>query len=227
VADSYDASPVSYDFSLSTPQTVQDTLPGLGVELQGSLAVAGERHDYTFTATIGQRLYFDALALGSNLNVTLIGPSGHSVGSSYLYGGDFGPVTLAENGTYRLEVSGSGSATGSYDFRLLDVAAQPALSPNVTVSGSVSPGSAAVLYQIAATANEALSLNFDSTGTSSDLVWTLYGPDNQTVQFSYQGSQDITLPGDGIYLLALTGSTSSSSHYQLQDELVDAVFSGK
>src|SRR5262249_49678226 len=124
---------------------------------------------------------------------------------------DAGPFTLTEAGTYTLRISGSGAATGAYSFRLLDVAAQPALSLNAPVTGTLGPGTRTDLYRLSGTAGQRLYFTWQG-GTDYYGSYTLYGPGNQQIGSTYFGNLlDVTLPLDGPYALALAGGNGSAT----------------
>src|SRR5205807_2002376 len=64
-------SAVAYSFQITTPSLVSEPLT-LNTTISDSVPDVGGRHIYTFDATIGQTIYFDAIA-GS---AKLISPSG-------------------------------------------------------------------------------------------------------------------------------------------------------
>src|SRR5260370_5015629 len=53
---------------------------------------------------------------------------------------------------FRSRVQGNGSTTGSYNFRLSDLASATSITPGTVVSGTLSPGTATNLYKFNANA---------------------------------------------------------------------------
>src|SRR5678815_228548 len=77
----------------------------LGTTYGGTIAAAGQTNLYTFNATAGQRLFFDALDVDTiALNVMLLSPGGavlYQRNDDY----DAGPWVLAEAGVYSLVIN--------------------------------------------------------------------------------------------------------------------------
>src|SRR5688572_25922448 len=100
----------------------QGILLTLGDTNNGTISLPGQEDRFTFTGTAGQRLHFDRLGLdGEAINASMTSPSGISVfslGSAT----DHGPFYLTEAGMYTVLLDGAIDATGSYSFRLFDVA---------------------------------------------------------------------------------------------------------
>jgi uncharacterized membrane protein len=206
---------VSYSFQTLQPSTNTSTYT-LGTTQSGNIAF-GQIDNYTFTGSVGQRLYFDGLEGSSNLNVTLTSPSGVNAGINYYVGYDDGPITLSESGTYTLSVSsnnGTGNSTGAYSFRLLDVSSAFSLGFGTTTSGTLNGGPSGVgtstnLDSFTAAAGQRL---YFQHLTGSNANYYLYGPTGQQLAGSYIGSDfAATLPTSGIYLLALQGYYYNSS----------------
>src|SRR5205823_12282497 len=123
----------------------------------GTIAAAGQADNYTFTGAAGQRLFFDGLSGPSyyTLRAVLTGPSGEVVGvNQYSVYDDSAPFTLTEAGTYTLTVTGDTTGTGTYSYRLLDLAAAPTLALNATTSATLNPGAGTDLYSFAGSAGE-------------------------------------------------------------------------
>jgi hypothetical protein len=171
---------------------------------------------YRFTGSVGQRLFYDGLSDTSfgNVTATLVGPGGVQQFFSTSASADRGPLTLTETGTYYLIESNNLTSTPTYSFRMLDVAAQSTLSLNTTVSGSLNPGTSAVIYRYTGTAGQRLYFNWLS-GTGSN--WALYGPTNQLISSVFSGNDfQVTLPADGPYTLVLAGYSSTATAYSFK-----------
>src|SRR6266404_5055270 len=94
----------------------------------GTISLPGQEDRFTFTGTAGQRLYYDALDYDFDaINVQLISPSGAIPFVNGNSDSDVGLFTLTESGTYTLLQKASGDYTNDYSFRLLDLAAAPAI----------------------------------------------------------------------------------------------------
>ena len=202
--------PINYNFQVITPETVTTELT-LGEKVSSNISEAGEEDIYTFSGTAGQSLYYDGISGDSAIDTRLISPSGEQVFSFFTNtSSDRQPVTLLETGTYQLIVDGSGNTTGDYNFQLLDLANATELTFDTTISGSLEPGQETVLYKFNGTANQKLFL--DDKGSQSGGSYILYGPGNQFVtSASFTSDREITLPGNGTYILAVQGSSNEET----------------
>ncbi|MEK7674455.1 MAG: hypothetical protein AAB676_01305, partial [Verrucomicrobiota bacterium] len=161
--------PVPVTFQVVTAPTVTTPLT-LGAAVNGTIAEPGEQHHFTFTGIPGQRLYYDAHDGDfDQINVRLYAPSGGNVHINQNSDSDWGPFTLAEAGTYTLIISGSGSWTGDYSFRMLNVADQTALAFDSLISASLNPGRSTRLYPFTGTVGQRL--YFDGQGSDSEGDW--------------------------------------------------------
>ena len=110
-----------YSFRVVTP-TTSSTAMTLGSVVDGTIEEPGEVDEYTFTGTAGQRIAIDLLNnLGYNIRMFLYDALGNQLYDSY-YSNDLHSLTLVRSGQYRLVVDGSGSSTGVYSFRVVDLA---------------------------------------------------------------------------------------------------------
>ncbi|MHC5111372.1 MAG: Ig-like domain-containing protein [Planctomycetota bacterium] len=105
---------ISYSFRISTPEI--DSAPVTpGAETAGAIEEPGEIDEWTFDAATGQQVSFDLLDVVGNdlvlIDVTLLAPDGSEVTDSVTItpqdNADFGPVTLDQDGTYRLRIESS------------------------------------------------------------------------------------------------------------------------
>src|SRR5262249_11327831 len=122
----------------------------LGSLVSGKVNVAGETERYAFTLAAPARLYLDRLT-GRNPHFTwpLAGPAGTAVNAqSFLYSDWYSsnPVLSLPAGSYTLAVRSSADTTGSYQFRLSDLATAAAITPGTPVSGTLNPADATNLY---------------------------------------------------------------------------------
>src|SRR5271157_5313779 len=190
----------------------------LGTPVSGpsaTIANPGDEATYTFTVSPGQRIYFDALgSYIANLNAVLTDPYVNTIfnhNASY----DEGSYTLTYLGTYTLTVysSGTSRATGNYAFEVLDESAQT-LTPTATpapVSGTLSPGTQASIYQITGTAGQTITLNSVSFSSTSG-TWYLVDPNNRTVASAgFTHSFSATLALSGPYALIVQGNDTTDS----------------
>ncbi|MCC3595807.1 MULTISPECIES: putative Ig domain-containing protein [unclassified Microcoleus] len=218
--------PANYSFKVATPPVPTPTALSLGTTVSGTIGEAGERKEYTFAGTPGQRVYFDSQgASNNNIQFKLVSPSGAEFGNNTWNAAnpgaywnpantDLPPTTLTESGTYRLIVDGSDSATGTYTFRLQDVAAATPLPVATPTPSRLEPGNETELYKFTGTAGQRL--NFDAAVPfGSSASWVVYGPNNQVVpQTGVSGSDfNLMLPANGEYVLAVRGNSPTPVDY--------------
>src|SRR5678815_12329 len=183
----------------------------LGSTISGTIGEPGEEDAFTFTGTLGQRLYYDALDTTFDpIQVRLVGPSGAIV---YLNGNsdtDVGPFSLVEAGQYTLSITGSGSTVGAYSFRLDDLAAAAPLNLGGAIGGDLSPRSEADLYQFNGKLGQRL--HFTSVSASaSQANWRLVGPADQTLVSRNITADlgDVVLPATGVYVVFIEGAVDN------------------
>jgi large repetitive protein len=193
------------------------TVLTVGTTVTGEIALPGERDSYTFTATAGQQLYYDALDSDfDGINVQLLGPGGNSLFSQNS-DSNRQPFFLSEPGTYRLIFDGSGATTGNYSFRLLDTAAAGTLTLDTTIDGALNPAVETDLYRFTGTAGQRLYFDALSTVDTFNNSWRLYGVNGQSINSATLGNDfEVTLASDGTYLLAIEGGDTSVRTYRFQ-----------
>ena len=211
------STPVNYNFRVVTPDDVPFALT-LGTNSTATIAEPGERHVYTFNATAGQRLFYDAIVdTPESITFSFLDPNGVNViGFSASVDSDRGPITLDQTGTYQVIVQGSGDATGAYGFRLSDItdpATAPILTPNTPQTGELSEsGLETDFYTITGNAGDRFFFNPITASSSSPDV-RVYGPNNVLLAqtFSLTSGFQFDLPSDGAYLVAIVGSNDSGA----------------
>ncbi|WP_094583979.1 Calx-beta domain-containing protein [Synechococcus sp. BO 8801] len=216
--DGASATNVNYSFSLVTP-TTSTTALSLNSPVSSSLAEIGERDIYTFTGSVGQRLYYDALTndTSKSFPVRLIDPTGDIVFLNQQHYADSNtPFTLTEAGTYQLLVESTANFSldsGAYSFQLLDVAAATALNFDTVTNGTLSPGQDTDLYRFTGTAGQRLVFDSLTPGFPS-AAWRLFGPTNQSlVNQNLTTDLELNLTADGTYILAIDGASATSVNY--------------
>ncbi|KYC37632.1 hypothetical protein WA1_39915 [Scytonema hofmannii PCC 7110] len=184
-----------YKLRIVTPEFVTTPLT-LNQKVNGNISKLGENDTYTFSGTVSQQLYFDALNTNDpNFTVRLYTPSGLELYNGSIqndrgpdtvinYFGIFPGFTLTETGTYRLVVDGNREATGDYNFRVLNYsdAFELTFENNATQLTTGSFGSdrkETDIYRFSGTQGQ--SIYIDNIGGSYDDYWTLYGPGGQVV----------------------------------------------
>jgi RHS repeat-associated protein len=201
---------VDYSFQILAPATTTTPL-SLGATIQGNLAQPGASASYTFLGRVGQRIVYDALQASTpGLNAELTSPSGLDL---YIANAanEPSPFTLAEAGTYTLTILGSGNSTGTFAFRLLDVASATPLVLAAPTSGTLSPGLSDAVYSVSGTAGQRLSFQSQSLPGASG-TWVLYGPENQFIAQGPALASTFTanLPTAGAYVLVIAGSSATA-----------------
>jgi hypothetical protein len=207
------ATPQSHAFQVVTPTTTTNSL-SLGATVSATISEPGERDYYAFNGTVGQRLVYDALQSDPDqIYLYLITPAGALVPQLNFANSDtdVAPFTLTENGTYTLLVFGNADATGDYSFRLLDVAALPAVPLDTPTTNPVAAYET-VLYRFEGTAGQRLFFDALSTGVSG--YWYLYGPNDETVlPGDPNGNYDVTLAASGRYVLAMFSIAATAQRH--------------
>ena len=203
--------------SFAVYDNVDPTSPmSLGVPVTGTIANPGDEANYTFTGAAGQTLYFSGLDSTQIAYAQLLDPTGQDIFSSPT-DQSAGHFTLTDDGTYTLAITGTGSATGAFNFELEDDSLAPSLALEADTgtlqSGAISTGLSTSLYQISGTSGEAIYFQAQAeSGGSSDLQWTLWEPGGNSIGGNSAWSGfSATLPFAGTYLLAVTGTNPSNT----------------
>ena len=198
VLSASDADWIPFSFRVLAPNTTTNAYT-IGATVSGSLDVPGEEDWFSFTATVGQRLYYDALdGDGDPITATLIDPNSDVAFINGNADTDVGPFTLTQTGTYWLRFKGTGDYTNNYSFRILNANAASVLALDTPVTNFITAPFGAVLYQLPLMAN--LRLFFDDLGASDGCAThTVYDPQNQ-------GIVSTGLGGDMRFTPAQTGT---------------------
>jgi RHS repeat-associated protein len=207
----------NYQFQVVASPTSSTVATGYAA----SIGVMGEQDVYTFTGSVGQRMFFDNQAGIDALGVKIYSPSGAVIYNRKTTQ-EQEPFTLYEAGTYRVVFDGEGRSTGNYSFRLLDLASSTNLILNTNTSSSLYPASQAQLYKFTGTKGQQLYFDlFGDWNTNNGTGWAVYGPGNQLVASNFNkqsGSSDleVKLPGDGTYTLMIGGKTNATTTESFQ-----------
>src|SRR4029079_2442363 len=119
------------------------------------ISTSGEEDRYIFTLGATGRFYFDTLSTAANLTWSLTGRGGRVVTNRSLSASDASGVsdanvlTTLAAGSYTLSIKGTGSATGAYSFKLVDVDAAAnsiLMIDDQSISTPLSPASSMVAY---------------------------------------------------------------------------------
>jgi hypothetical protein len=131
--------PYDFTFRLLNSVTEQHALP-LNTAVTGEIQRPGDAVEYIFAGIAGQRLLYDSLfdvhqaQQSPTARVQLIGPTGKVIGNEWHVGSDGSPFRLAEDGIYRLRISGHMRETGPFAFQLISISDSPAIDIETTVA---------------------------------------------------------------------------------------------
>ena len=135
-------------------------------------------------------------------------------------------------GSYRLTVSASADGTGSYRFRLFDIATATPLTPGVLVSGGINPGNETDAYRFTASIGDRFSFNWITQTDIPNSYWRLFDPfGNRLFGSGTADAGTIRLLATGTYTILVEGYIGdiTSGSYQFNVGFVDNVpvtFSG-
>ncbi len=216
----WDGGSMTYSFAMQSVGH-EEIPPAVGVDLalggtvSGAISAAAEVDNHLFSLGGPASLYFDALTNNSSMSWSLTGPRGvegnrgFTSSDSSSYGGN--PVMNVTAGDYVLAVRGTGTATGSYSFRLLDIGQATLIEAGVEVGGELSPANATDAYRFTVQGGERY--YFDSTVSTYAAFWRLLDPYGQLVfgPSGMYGDVDVLeLPFDGDYTLLVEGQVGAS-----------------
>ncbi|HET9129966.1 MAG TPA: matrixin family metalloprotease, partial [Terriglobia bacterium] len=188
-----------------------------GNNIIGIISFPGEEDTFTFSLTSDARLYFDILSPNSSSIVwSLVGPAGTVVGGRPFTSTDShdigNPLLNLIAGDYTVFIDGTTGTTGTYAFRLLDLANAIPITPGSPVSSTMNPGPETDLYRFNGTAGDLLYFDVTARNGGGNAQWSLVDPYGNLVfdkSFSDSTSADagpLTLSSTGTYTLMLEGS---------------------
>lgn len=204
---------LNYDFRILDFNAASTPL-ALGQDVTDTLTPGSSSRIYEFDLPGGHAVLLDVLTQsGFNVGYELHMPDGTSQLLSF-FGQDDGILTpLAESGRYYLVVRGLPADPVNYGFRLLDASAQPSHTIGSTTTGTLEPGSGAMIYQFQAAAGQ--QIMFDSLSAQSDSdggsAWSVVSANGQVLAnaalFYRFADNDLrfTAPSTGTYYLVLQG----------------------
>jgi RHS repeat-associated protein len=182
----------------------RDSLSPASALISGTISKAGEQHRYTFTGTVGQRLFYEDLGTGPGITYQLTAPNGAAADLSL----------LTESGTYTLTLTGS--QPGTYRFSLVDLAAAATpLALNAPVSGTLDPSLGPDFYQFTGSAGQRLHFHVLDSGSAGGWTWQVFGP-NGTPLSLYGGDAEVTLTESGSYVMVLKPSGTAAADYAFE-----------
>lgn len=221
-----------YQFRLLNTNTASNL--SFGSQVNGSLSPVNETDIYKFHAVAGNRFQFNSVSSGAdipNAYWRLIDPYGKVVDGNNLNGGDFGPVTVTNSGTFLLVVEGNQYDTGTdgnYSFiatQLTDAVLVPDVGPLLTI-GQVTNGSLNTPGQIDTYTfhlDSKSKLYFDAQTASPNLEFTLKGPAGSISQLFDAADYGSYFPvmnlpaGDYSLKISRTEGTTGSYQFRLMN----------
>src|SRR5262249_32158248 len=120
------------------------------------------------------------------------------------------PVLNLIAGDYTLVVDGNTDHTGSYSFRLSDLASATPIVLGNPISGTLPSGNHSALYQLNAQAGDQVALHRQAL-SSGNPYWRLIDPyGGVTYAAFFANSSTLTLPVSGTYTLLFEGQISAN-----------------
>ncbi|WP_439341614.1 putative Ig domain-containing protein [Vacuolonema iberomarrocanum] len=223
-----------YAFKIITPDRVTQAIAISDhtnpQAVYGELQEKGEVDVYTFTGQVGQRLYFDQLFVdiggrSSYYRATIYSPTGKPVlnWTDGAFNAEPLPITLAEAGTYELQIDARDEDTGTYSFSLLDLASATPIDSDTPQSGVLDSGQELHLYEFSAAVGQRL--YFDTASDDIGATWTLFTSGN-VKETEANISSDIEYVFDTAdrYILAIRGANGTIPfHYGFEIITPDAL----
>jgi hypothetical protein len=231
---------LAYEFSLHAVPDVTRTLTlgeTLGETISEAIASAGQSTIFTFDLAEETQVAFEAQSLRADIVWSLAGPRGKEVTDRRFddsgVSGSSGASTPASHlsiltlppGEHQLTVHGTAAASGEFSFRLLDLAAAPALSLDTTSSIVLPPGNSTHSYRFLADAGDQIALEnmsgssggSDSNSAGEEVIWRLidrFGRDvgaPTALPAAGNSSDARLLSSDGAYTLLLEGRVDATT----------------
>ena len=212
-------SPLNYQVRLADDSEPAVAITGLNVIATGNVVPATPITN-KFTAPAGLLVYFDSQDRTSfGVGVQIRDPANTLV-QNIAASSDFGPFLLASSGTYSVVVNG----TGSYRFRLLDLAAtSPVLALGADTQTNLDPGYRTDVYQFNGPVGKRLF--YDALDNDNDQVAVRVIAPDGSLLINANSDTDTgpkTLPLTGTYYLFIESFLANvvDYHFRLLD--VDA-----
>jgi hypothetical protein len=193
----------------------------------GEFLTPATHHLYEFTAGAGQQILLDAQSMEGDVRANLTSPDGTVLLNQHWLGIDSDVITLAERGTYVLDIYGYQDSVGSYQFQLWDVPEpiqdQAVIAEAIPenrdgiISGELLTPAASHIYEFTAGAGQTIFL--DAQDMEGDIRATLTSPDGTILLNQHWlgiDSEVVTLPERGSYSLEISGHLDSVGSYQFQ-----------
>jgi hypothetical protein len=215
--NNFNTGSLSYSFE-AAPITDTSQALALGGLVKGNVAAPGQQDTYTFNLATNAILYFDALTNNAGIDWSLTGPPGTVVSNRSFTNSDAGgintysvdPALAVPAGAYTLKVTGTGQTTGSYSFRLSNLATATPLTPGTAVSGTLNPANSTNLYQFNAVAGQ--SFYFAALSANGSGRWRLIDPYGNVLSDNALGIDGgrLTLTASGTYTVLIEGNITDT-----------------
>jgi hypothetical protein len=177
---------------------------------------------FRFNGTAGQVIYLDMLGGSGNVSWTLYRPNNGGESSGGISSDVFD--VLGATGEYLLVFGGSSPTPVSFDFRMLDLAADATPLAIGTLATGTLPGSSATVFRFNGTAGQVLL--YDGQDTDADAVnFTIYRADGTYVTGTNADydTDPFRLPVTGGYYLVMSSTAAGTPDYAFR--LLDAAAS--
>ena len=223
----------TYQFRMNISEIETQDI-AFGERLSGEIAAAGDQQVYTFSGSEGQSIIIDAITGNSNLVGRLYDPDGSLVRLAYRYpfgtvtpiyefgtDRDTTPIRLQKSGTYRLEIDGLNTASGSFNLQVNELSQLPELPLGSTVLAAPTDN-ATVFYQFSGRAGQSFSFTFDSSlsfeSSHASREWAVYSANGTRINGAQLTTSNrnfsVGLPSDGTYVLAIDTGAIEQDTYQ-------------
>ncbi|MCB2003664.1 MAG: LamG domain-containing protein, partial [Rhodoferax sp.] len=186
-----------------------------------------ETHLYRYTASAGERLYFDYQDVsGDNLSLRIFDPVGNLVYGPQWFSNDVDTFTAARSGDYTFALEGriGHSNASHYRFALLSIDdSSQAMSFDSQIDGNLSkPGQRS--HHTFTVGDTPVQLLFDALTQSNNLRWNLTGPDGTLVANRGFSSSDGIDLGSANPLLVLAQGDYTLTVYGINGQFGDFAF---
>ena len=179
--------------------------------IEGAISAPGEVDTYAFRLTKEALVQFDGLSADSTaITWTLAGPRRIEVSGREILADDQGPTRLPA-GDYVLSIDAGGDVTGSYAFRLLDLAQGHEVFDGVRRTGTLDPANETDVYRFEASAGEQVFLDLEKLAGQAPAM-RIVDPQGQTFYRStaFTDIDTRTLPFAGTYAVLVEGQRGSA-----------------
>lgn len=207
--------PLNYQVQVADVSDIPVAISGLNTVLSGNLS-AGQQDSSTFQAPAGALIYFDSQdRTSSGVTIDLQDPL-HGLFQTVSAASDSGPFSLPYSGTYTVIAHG----TGSYRFRILDLAASPALAFDTELQGNLDPGYKTDVYQFNGTPGQRFF--YDALDNDFDQIFArLLAPDG-SFRMNVNSDSDVApftllLPGTYYLFFESVIATPADYHFRFLD----------